>query len=913
MLKKLFIATIILITQVSYAQQVEVKGQIVDSLDVAMPYASVVLLQGADSVIHQFGITNDEGRFNFKEVPSGYYLLQVSFVGYQDISTPITFANENHDFGRIAMKPKVISLDEFVVEENIVPIKIKGDTVEYNARAFETRPNAAVEELLKKLPGVQVDKDGNIKAQGEDVKKIFVDGKEFFGDDPKIATKNLPADAIDKVQVYDRKSDDAEFTGVDDGFREKAINLTLKEDKKNGLFGKVEGGYGTKDRFKGKANINKFDKKTQFSAIGMANNINEQGFSIQDYISLMGGLSNLMMGGGEMTMNGIQIQMPGVSSGISTNAAAGVNYNRDFGKKTELFTNYFFNAVDANIKDETDRNTFYEKLTTTENTVSEQNSESFNHRLNLSLRAKIDSLNELRAKASGSVNHGIVESTTAQLLQDNEERNNISDRTNAAKSMRYTGDLEVTHRHRFKKVGRSSVLKVGTDFSNSNGDGNLLFNAIQRVRDTLIFNQNINQTNTNDLQEFNYEGSVVYTEPLGKNRYLNLTAIGSVNDKTSERLFYDAVSGDKLTNLSRVYENTYQFVRGGLSWKKANKNNSFSAGSKFQVSELDGQVVGLGGNINKKFADVLPFVRFNLNPKSGRYINMSYQTAINAPTVEQLQPIIDNSNPQRLYQGNPDLKQEYNHSLNTRFSNYNQFAFSSFSVSVRGNYVKNKITNQISINDAFVQTTQPINTDENLSGNLYVSYSKEIKKIEFAIDGETAYTKGILFANNQESATRSYVQSLGLEVGNRKKEKFDLNVGAKVSENRMEYENNLALNNIGYQYNLYADLSFNITKKWSLDGSYDYTIYANDILKNQSFPMLKASISKLMFENDRGELKLIVFDALNRNRGISFDNNLNYTQTSQTNVLNRYFMVSFVYSLSKFDSGDKMEFKGRRR
>ena len=913
MLKKLWLVAIVLAAQVSYAQQVEVKGHIVDSLDVAMPYASVVLLQGADSVIHQFGITNDEGRFNFKEVPSGYYLLQVSFVGYQDISTPITFANEDYDFGRIAMKPQVNSLDEFVVEENIVPIKIKGDTVEYNAKAFETRPNAAVEELLKKLPGVQVDKDGNIKAQGEDVKKVFVDGKEFFGDDPKIATKNLPADAIDKVQVYDKKSEDAEFTGVDDGFREKAINLTLKEDKKNGLFGKVEGGYGTNDRFKGKANINKFDKKTQFSTLAMANNINEQGFSIQDYISFMGGLSNLMMGGGRMEMNGIQIQMPGMSNGISTNAAAGVNYNRDFGKKTELFSNYFFNAVDANIKDETDRNTFYDKLTTTENTVSEQNSESFNHRLNLSLRSKIDSLNELRVKASGSVNHGNVASTTEQLLLDTEGRNNISDRTNAAKSMAYNGDLEVTHRHRFKKTGRSSVLKAGADFSNSNGEGNLLFNAIQRVRDTLIFNQNINQTNTNDLQEFNYEGSVVYTEPLGKNRYLNLTAIGSVNDKTSERLFYDAVSGDKLSNLSRVYENTYQFVRGGLSWKKANKNNSFSAGTKFQVSELDGQVVGLGGNINKKFADVLPFVRFNLNPKSGRYINVNYQTAINAPTVEQLQPIVDNSNPQRLYQGNPDLKQEYNHSLNTRFSNYNQFAFSSFSVSLRGNYVKNKITNQISINDAFVQTTQPINTDENLSGNVYVSYSKEVKKIEFSIDGESAYTKGILFANNQESITHSYVQSVGLEVGNRKKEKFDLNLGAKVSENRMEYENNLQLNNIGYQYNLYADLRFNITDKWSFDGSYDYTIYTNDILKNQSFPMLKASVSKLMLENDRGELKLSVFDALNRNRGINFDNNLNYTQTSQTNVLNRYFMVSFVYSLSKFGSGDKMEFSGKRR
>lgn len=912
MLKKLWLVAMVLAAHLSFAQQVEVKGQIVDSLNAAMPYASVVLLQGADSVIHQFGITNDEGRFNFKEVPSGYYLLQVSFVGYQDISTPVTFTAEDYDFGRIAMKPQINSLDEFVVEENIVPIKIKGDTVEYNAKAFETKPNAAVEDLLKKLPGVQVDKDGNIKAQGEDVKKVFVDGKEFFGDDPKIATKNLPADAIDKVQVYDKKSEDAEFTGVDDGFREKAINLTLKEDKKNGLFGKIESGYGSNNRFKGKANINKFDKKTQFSTLAMANNINEQGFSIQDYISFMGGLSKLMAGGGEMSMNGIQIQMPGVSSGISTNAAAGVNFNRDFGKKTELFSNYFFNAVNANILDETDRNTFYEKLTTTENTVSEQNSESFNHRLNLSLRSKIDSINELRAKASGTFNHGGVGSVTEQLLQDTEDRTNISDRINDAKSMSYSGDVEVTQRHRFAKPGRSSVLKLSSAFSNSNGDGSLLFNATQRVRDTLIFVNQINQTNTNNLEEFNYQGSVVYTEPLGKNRYLNFTVIGSVSDKTSERLFFDGATGLEDKNLSRVFENTYQFVRGGLSWKKANKNNSFSAGTKFQVSELAGQVVGLGGSINKKFADILPFVRFNLNPKSGRYINVNYQTSINAPTVDQLQPIVDNSNPQRLYQGNPDLKQEYNHNVSARFSNYNQFAFSSFSVSLRGDYVKNKIANQISINDQFIQTTQPINTDENLSTSVYVSYSKEVKQIEFAVDGESSYTKGILFANNQESITHSYVQSVGLEVGNRKKEKFDLNLGASVAENRMEYENKLAQNNIGYQYNLYADLGFNITEKWLFEGSYDYTIYTNDILKNQSFPMLKASLSRYMLKNDRGELKLSVFDALNRNRGISFDNNLNYTQTSQSNVLNRYYMVSFIYSLSKF-GGDKMEVSRRGR
>ena len=251
------------------------------------------------------------------------------------------------DLGQIEMIPSAEVLSEVEVTADHVALEIRKDTISYNADAFQTQPNAAVEDLLKKLPGLEVDQEGNVKAQGEDVQNVLVDGKEFFGTDPKIATKNLPADAIDKVEVYDRKSEMAEFSGVDDGEREKTINLRLREDKKKGVFGNLEAGYGTDERYKAKASLNRFSKNSQLSFLGLANNVNEQGFSVNEFLNFSGGMSRMMQSGGGRIRLGGDNSVPisqGLSDGLAKTLAGGVNYNLEFADKFDLRSSYFYNG-----------------------------------------------------------------------------------------------------------------------------------------------------------------------------------------------------------------------------------------------------------------------------------------------------------------------------------------------------------------------------------------------------------------------------------------------------------------------------------------------------------------------------------------------------------------------------------------
>ena len=272
------------------AQQSTISGVLADSLSEPLINGTIVLLHPQDSVMEYFAISDLKGNFKINAISKGNYILQASYVGYQSFYTNIEVDGSDRNIGVIVLEPEALYLDGATVTADRIPIQIKKDTIEYDAESFRTQPNDVVEDLLKKLPGVEVEKDGTIRAQGQEVEGITVDGKEFFGTDPKIASQNLPADAIDKVQVFDRKSDVAEFTGVDDGQRNKSINLKLKDDKKKGVFGNVTAGYGTDDRYQGKATINRFNKKSQLSFLGRANNINEQGFSFEDYINFSGGL-----------------------------------------------------------------------------------------------------------------------------------------------------------------------------------------------------------------------------------------------------------------------------------------------------------------------------------------------------------------------------------------------------------------------------------------------------------------------------------------------------------------------------------------------------------------------------------------------------------------------------------------------
>ena len=426
------------------ATKININGLLLNESDEPLVGATVVLLQASDSVLKSFGMTNSKGEFILRRVEAGEFIIQASFLGFAKHSKALTVSTNNGDMnvGTIKLKEAETTLDEVKIEGERTPIFFKKDTVEYNADAFKTQPNATVEDLLKKLPGVEVEDDGTVKAQGEEVQRVLVDGKEFFGRDPQMATKNLPADVVNRVQVFDKQSEMAEFTGVDDGEEEKTINLELKEDKKKGYFGRAAFGAGPRenldgdydfDRFEGKFNVNKFTKKLQLSAIGTGNNVNQQGFSVRDYVNFMGGMQGMMRrGGGDggFRIGGRQWGLPisdGRSNGFVDTYSGGLNMNYDFNKKTKLSISYFYNNITNNTEQDiytlrsiARRNQPVQRQEELED--SRNTNKSGSHRINFRFDTEIDSFKQITIQGSAGIRDGLSTSQSFSQINSIEGR-----------------------------------------------------------------------------------------------------------------------------------------------------------------------------------------------------------------------------------------------------------------------------------------------------------------------------------------------------------------------------------------------------------------------------------------------------------------------------------------------------------
>ncbi|HET9053943.1 MAG TPA: TonB-dependent receptor, partial [Cyclobacteriaceae bacterium] len=418
-MRLLVLLTAVFAAQALYAQKITVKGKLVDSSEIPLPMATILFLNPKDSTLLNFGSTNKDGLFEVKNLNRAEYLFKVTYIAQAPLYVMISPKPEEViiDLGIQKMEPESTLLGEMEIRGARAPVTIKKDTIEFNAGSFKTQPNAVVEDLIKKMPGMEVDNDGTIRAQGETVQRVTVDGKEFFGRDPKLATRNLPADAVEKVQVFDRKSDQAQFTGIDDGQREKTINLELKEEKRNGMFGNAIGGYGTDNRFMGKLSLNRFSKGQQLSVVGTANNINEQGFSFDDYMTFTGG-ANAFAGGGGGTRTitiggggggGAGMQLGGgQTNGLMNTYGGGVNFNKDLSRKTKLNANYFVNYLDHDIIQETDREYFNTTNFKYYRDSTIQRSTNLNHRLNVIVDHEFDSANSV--KWTNSVTYSDTES-----------------------------------------------------------------------------------------------------------------------------------------------------------------------------------------------------------------------------------------------------------------------------------------------------------------------------------------------------------------------------------------------------------------------------------------------------------------------------------------------------------------------
>ncbi len=929
-MKKLLILSFILISAHLSAQKLTITGVVADGDGKAMENATVLLLASSDSSLVSFGRTKPNGTFELRNVSlAANCFLKLTFVGYepyfQDVLKDTKPTNGSTlELGGIRMTPLSKLLNEAVVKAERDPVKINGDTTEFNASSFKVQPNATTEDLIKKLPGMEVDKNGNVKAQGEAVTQVLVNGKKFFGKDPKIALQNLPAGAVDKVKVYDKRSDQADFSGIDDGEREKTIDIQLKKDYSQGTFGNgTLGGGGVEgdvaSRYLGKFAVNNFSKTQQLSFLGNGNNINQTGFSFEDYAGFTGASRQMASGGGMRinsdNSNGVPLDMGGTKGFLKT-FSGGVNYNKVFSKKTELNMSYFFNDQISNTRTLTDRENFLGGQSSfLSKTDANSLTENQNHRVNLTLDQKIDTFTSLKLTSNFSMTENTSDNET---FSENKRLGILQNKGNTLNNTEGGGmsaQNSLLLRRRFMKKGRTVSANVFFNYNQTANNGNL--NAVNTFYRNGIGTDSITKQDDDRVNNrSNYGTTISFTEPLGKRQYLEANYSYNATVNAADRKVYRLINNESIfnTNLSNKYINDYIYQRTGLTYRINKKEWNFSTGLQYQHSDLNGDLITRDTLIKKSYDFALPNVRFEFNPVQGKRATFSYETSVREPSISQLQPITDNSNPLYISAGNPNLKPEYNNRIRIGYNHFNQATFSAFFSNISFNYTNNKITNAQTTDTLFRRFSQPINVRNDVSANGFIGYNRPIvpQLLRFNARTNASYGRGISLINTSDNILNPKAKansienltertSVGLTLGLTLtvRDSFDLSVSGTVNHNNTSYSIQSANNQKYDVYDLETDANWRLPFGLKLFGSFTYNIIkGNSFGTSQGIPLLGAGISKYMLKQNRGELKFQMVDILNRNQGYSRSTDVNYIQEERVNSLGRYAMLSFTYAFN---------------
>ncbi len=904
--------------------KVTIRGAIIDSAtSLPLSNASISLMHMIDSSQIAFSIADTKGLFTLKNIPSGRYNLLVTFTGYSFYNMKIMAdsGKTSMDLGIIKMSKQSELLDEVIVTRP--PIAVKKDTVEFTAGAFQTKPNATAEDLLKKLPGVEVDKDGNITSQGEAISKVYVDGKEFFSNDPKLATKNLTADMIESVQVFDDMSDQAKFTKIDDGSKQKTINIKLKKNRKKGYFGRATAGAGSESRYTGSAMLNSFRDNTQVSVLGGANNINVAGFTSSD-----------MFGGGRGRGGG--------SDGNTRVWNGGFNYRDKWGTKMEVSGNYFVSGTNTTNNSETYReNLFANDSTSVLNSTSRSGNRNVNNNVFLRLEYFIDSMNSLLAtprfniQHSENINEYIARTVSTSPLPEylaitsNNNNNGNRDGWNFGNSLLY--------RHRFKKIGRTFTAGWNTSFGNNNGISNVIANSKFYNNDGTAY-KSIDQHLQNDQagKSFNNTLSMSYTEGLGENKILEFNYAYTNNQNTSDKKSYnyDSTNGKfeiPNTALTNYFENSNISHRAGSNFRFKKEKYDFQVGGAVNFSQLKNNSIRLDSTrnlyTNQHFMNIFPTANFNYNLGARKSIRFDYRGSTQQPNINQLQNVIDSTNQLHLSTGNPNLKQQFSHDLGLNYRTFNVNNFMFLSVDLRFSTVTNKIVNRtITIDKA--QLSYPVNIGGTYSSSLYLTTGIPLIKVatgkksplNLNLSSSVRFNKDVSMLDSIKNFSNNWVLRERVNLNLNIKDKLDVSLNANLTFNSTTYsvQKNNNINYFTYRYSL--DFSYTFLKSFILSSDFDYYVNAGRSGGfNQNIPSWNASIAKQLFEKKNAEVRFAVVDILNQNQSIRRSTSDFYVQDVRTEVMQRFFMVSVLYNLGKFGgkSGSMINrgdgFRGRMR
>ncbi len=923
-MKQLLILSILLMSGIAIFAQSSglITGKVIDAeFDEPIQEANVRILQKKDSTYVNGVATNKEGKFSIT-LPFGTYIVHITYVGNNDTYKDVTLSksNPNSNLGTIELGVNNILLDAVVATAKAAEIVVKGDTVEYNADSYKVTESAVLEDLFKKMPGVEVDSNGKITVNGREVKKIMVDGEEFFSSDPKVASKNLPAKMVDKIQVHDRRSDMSMMTGFDSGDEETIINLTVRPGMKEGLFGNAFAGYGSKDRYEANAMVNYMKDKNQYTALGGFNNTNNAGFS---------DLGSAMFGGGG-GFGGGRRMFGGANNGITKSTNGGFNFSQQFTNNLKLGGNLRFGDTDNN----TLSKSHTQNLLSTGNRLENENSTSNNWSQNFGMDFRMEWTPDTLTKIIFSPQASLTKNkqsewgdfvTTQEILTDTINSGESKYNSNGdSKDISARLDISRT----LGKPGRILSAQLSGGLSDSENKGTNLSNTLfYGSKDDEIIDQKF--TNINNSK--NWRGYVSYVEPIGNNNAIQVAYSFRQNDSESDRDTRGKDDNGNYTILDERYskrlENSFTNQEIEVNFKSQRQNYDYLFGFNIQPSSSRSKTfIGerLENDFSRSVLNYAPTAQFNYRWTRQHNIRLRYNGSTNQPSVTQLSPVENISNPLNITKGNPDLKPSFQHGLNFRYQNFNPEKNRHMGLFGNIGYINNDIVSSTTTN---LGTGAKETTYENVSGNWNANarmmMNLPLKNIKFSIFSMTfasynhsnGFSNSILKGDTIIEKNLSKRVNLGETLGlNYRSDLFDFGIRGNINYNNVKntLEGQRDQEFINYGGN--ANTTIYLPWDFSIESDINYstnTGYADGFTQDEW--LWNASMAKQIFKQKNGTIRFKIYDILQQRTNISRSVTSNYIRDTTTNTLTSYFMFHFVYRFNIFKGGATQEDMSPRR
>ncbi len=897
----------------SQSQTITASGIVQDTINQkGVQNAVVALLYVKDSVLYKFTRTDADGKFSIINLKAGDYILMTTHPYFADVIFKSSITENETVIPKIALTSKSKLLEEVIVKTGS-PIKIKGDTTVYTADSFKVRAGANVQELLRKLPGIQVDKDGKITAMGEQVKKVLVDGEEFFGDDPGIATKNLRADIVKEVEVFDKKSDQAAFTGIDDGVKDKTINLKLKDNAKKGYFGKAEAGTDFKNYYNNSIMANAFRGKRKIAAYGIMSNTGQTNLDWDDRNNYGGGMGDNM----EVQDNGDILFMGGSNDGdnyyggrggIPQNWNGGFHYSNKFNNnKQSLNSGYKITKVNSPSGERNFTTNFTGDSSYNSNSISDGFSKKIKQSLNLSFETNIDSANSLKFTARGNLNNTTNSSNySLKSISDKMLPINNIDRHTRGETDNSGLNTSLLWKHKFKKTARTLTLNVGYNLSGTKSDSYLNSKNNYYKYGIPSSNDTTDQENVKDNKTNSFTTNITYTEPIAKDLFLSFNYAFTLTNNTNERTSFSKDLNNKYNVRIDSLTNSYLFKqvnhKPGISFRMVKKKFNYSVG--VAVSNTSFKQDNHTQNLFRKysFTNFFPSASVYKKLSGNGGVRFNYNGSSKAPSLDQLQPIVDNTDQVNQYIGNPDLKQSFTHSMNLNYNFYNVLQEKGMWMGISGNFVQNAFVNERVLDGFGKSTSRTVNANGNYYFNLYSNYNFKIKKsnirISFGPNGNLS--RNITFLNNQKAINTNSNYGLRFGVSKEKEKKYDISFNAEITRvNSKSSINTGALANY-WQGSFGTDIEITLPFKFRFETDVSYKTKQKDprFPAKNTFTLWNASLKRNLFK-DKFEAGILVNDILNENRG--YDRSFSDNRYSETyyNTLKRFWMVTLTWNFSK--------------